>query len=1631
MKIPKVIRNLIVGITVTSMLPLNALSVSATGVTMDEVGNESETETETETETGADDGGSAFTPDYSGNKGKIQTFIRMSAGKNTTGSDDTGTLTTSDIRFLGVYLSNFYIPFKTELGNTSSEISQNNIESMRKALQTNLSFSDDMADTLTKGIMNMSKTNNKELKLYVSKAYQKDLVEFSDVNLSYYVAMSIMSGRLKDTVSYHYNFEADSTKRKLAEKKEKEGKITQEDIEKLSFKTGDTLSGISTACDIYNGKYKYAYFGYEDNGVVHPVLDACIDGKTQSSTASMLAFEECLSNSSLKRGYGLNYLDFTKDEKENETGGYKTVSKNVDEDEDLYKMSIYGNSLVVDSFGNIILKGANHQLVMMPACMNPYVWIPVDSEGKDIEDKGAGTGFNMINMISMSLQDNGVFAKSEGTSSINDNVKSIVPDTDSLVKTISDNDMKTDLDVRDGGGWLYKDLYRLRISIDDTETDFGVPWLWFDGEGTGKLRKRINAAMNDLPLSSLNYPLSFFTDSNSSNELICSFSIGDSGLSAFNNSIDVYDKMVFIDNFGTFNYNSGTDDIDWSAINFDHYLGNTSDIVGTWKDVGNDFSNLYENLKDGSMSVPDLTNTEAVVAIFSTYVYAGLSDDDSKKADTIGLMGYRMCFDSLPDIIDKDLTSIDSDTAKDQMASDVLNYLYYMLNPGKTDYFRVWLTNKVNAFLVGWHEDMTGTKGVGALTGTTKYKNNISYVTMPDLSEIEWTNNLMALFESAIPYIAIIMLVVFVIIFISGALSLQRCIIGFFAFMIALLIPIPIINGVVGSSNDAISGMYSSKFMYWAMIEHQAYSTAIDEAAEGDSYSNYLKTLYSENQKINANQGSENIILKWQAPKKMSSLMLTKRDNNALTALQDSLLTKNLKNAYSGESYTDDSSDVYLYRSYIDISNFSRYIYRGIADGIRKVNPGIKATNVKSSLKEAFKNKSTMDSSFRDYGYSTDNLGRNFHSKVFATSRIVDDAYKDRNMSGFGLTDYAGINQDFFNFSIPMFTQSRKGFVQDSLISSAKSSGFKKLLAPYTSVESTGDGDDDEGGSTRTIEVDTGGSSETGYTEADLTGLAAYGLYSESVFYYYSWLLYDYKDMTTATANSNYKDLLLKNGEDFFYNMKGNGELKDFMDMRSLFTYVIPYLKRGNDIVDKFDDIYGLTYYPGVSSEEGKMKNYTGNDAKMQKYWSNLNTARLYNIYTPWVGLMYDCSYSDPVTIRYMGKSYTISDPIDPACYPADRPMIFSRSEMEDFGLTVSDLTEIEKKIIDCNDEMARELFDLLNYYTFNDVVMNTAAAMKCTFIFNKVFSESGLFSNNIEIYPQSFEVSGFSYDAFLRFVLSSSTGTSMTENKDFYATVVGNSSMTTAILMIVLDIISIYVLPILKVLVLILIFVSGILLILEGAFMIRKGRGILGAMCRILVAPMVLYFIITVGMAYAISCLMGSGNSAITGTGDAKVILGDPATACIALLIVDVVCVVAYFRIVRGAWRSTKTLFKSVGEFAVGVASGVVTTNVVARAIKKISSVSEEKSGRRKEFGAEPDKENDRATRRGSRKRRSDEEDKGEYKESGKTKEKERAIRYKTVEKSGKEFEAKKSKINEKTKSGLKGLSSEGSEDK
>lgn len=1546
------------------------LSVSmclGTGISALATEDETEVEESTEEDGSSDRGVTSgvsdtdISSDYDSSMGLTNVFIRMAAGKNVVSdTEEVGSLSADELRFLGVYLSNYFVPFGTELGISAGESAEENKEQMISALQTDLNFSDSLAESLVDEVLGLIRSNNKELVICVSEEYQKGLVEVEGIPLSYYAGLAAMSGRFCDLVNTFDNnlFEYEGTRHNDTDETETDadgqivetvaGNVNAEvlrDIRRGSLDYPEYLINIDpeledgTPLDEVDTSYKYIYFAYEDgDGTYVPVFDAYLKG--DNMTPSALAFMKCLEYVGFESGYGTNLLDFSYDEFDASDDTSDTLSSLVATDSDMYKMSIYGSRLRVDCFGDILIMGANHQFVAVPGCMNPYMWQEVDSDGSDT-DNPAGSFYNMINIPSMALQDDGRLF----------NVSSVKE-----LSTVGDSDGE-DADSETSGGSrearvntvaLASRLYNsywgdkneklgnakmmLRVVRGSSGTNVSTT-LWNKIKGvfnkdiqTGGIHELVGRIHNGAADSNdpSTYPFSVNTAT------VDAFGpkvTAEDGVlvMAEKKRVKLFDTMMFIDDLGAFQFDDSSSDIDWDVMNPAHYIANddsdfTSTMNKAFSEDSNGFGSLFSDIQDGAMRVTAATNPSATVSIYSTYVTAGLYNSDS-KADTIGKIGYRMNFDIFTDITESPL-NLNSSAYDDVMSTSIKQWLYYLLHPtdGK-NYTRILFTNIINSILLGWHNDMLGTEGVGAITGTTKYRSTVGYVTTPDLSEIEWTADLMDLFMKAIPYLAIAMLVIFVIIFVLGILPLGKCIIGLLVFCFCLLIPVPFINGVVGSSNRLLSNLYGEKFTYWALVQHESYSDAIEEASSGESYENYLRTLYQTNSKLNPNMGGDSVTLKWQAPKKMSSLMFSE-DETSDNMFISSLLTGAIENNYSHEAYVDDDDAVYLYRSYIDIANFSRYIYRGIKNGTVKSKLNFTNARTDGFFDNDLRNSllTTYAGEYAEYrsngytnkdksGSSSDSTGA-LHVTAPMSSLILNDTFKQRgHLDELTLDDYVGINQDYFNFSIPMFNQDSINAV-DTLKSQAKSETFEDEIDQYKKAEQ------------------------------ELTGLAAYGLYSENVFYYFSWVLYDTGLEPEASVTSGYKNLLL--GEDnagYFYNTKGNGELKDFMDMKSLFTYIIPYLKQGNDIVHEWDDIYGTRVYAGVTTNEGAQDTYRGDDELEQKYWNNLNVARLYNIWTPWVGLMYDCSYAEPETIQVMGNAYVVEDPLDPASYPENRPMIFSRSEMADYSLNESDLTKVERLILKCNDEFEEAMFELLNYHTFNDVVLNTAAAMNCAFIFNKNFSESSLFGNNIEIYPQSFELTDFSYDAFLRFILANSTGENLTNNDDFYATVIENSSLTTSLCMIILDIIAMYIVPGMKIFFLILIFIASILVILVSIFRLNENQKFVVRLFTTLVKPMVLFYLITVGMAYLISLFMGVGNNSVTGTNTGSIQMGDPSLVIILMMVINVVFVILYFLVLRDVWRSVKSMGKMVGGFGMGILAavgGVVTGSALAGALSR-----------------------------------------------------------------------------------------------
>ena len=496
--------------------------------------------------------------------------------------------------------------------------------------------------------------------------------------------------------------------------------------------------------------------------------------------------------------------------------------------------------------------------------------------------------------------------------------------------------------------------------------------------------------------------------------------------------------------------------------------------------------------------------------------------------------------------------------------------------------------------------------------------------------------------------------------------------------------------------------------------------------------------------------------------------------------------------------------------------------------------------------------------------------------------------------------------------------------------------------------------------------------------EADFLSAYYYGLYSESPYYYFNWNIRDQliestrispedaegldgdgesTSENTAVTGYNYnpdnllaktdalKSLWLYDDQSYFYNYKadstsGYGELRDFMNLRNLFYYVIPQMRWGVELNRLWDKTYGCTYDMTTSSvkldadgtirvdnviicdERGHFdKNYIdrifGDNSpytKQQQYqiWHDLNVIQLYYAYCPWLDAMLDCDYAKSETIPLLEGEYVVSDPLNPYTYCEfdsygrlidGRPMVFSRAEMAYYGLEEGDLTTVEKKCIKLQDAVYEKTLELMNYYTFSDEVLIQAYSMIQLFEFNNIFSQESLVKEDYIMYPQGYELKAFSYDAYLRMILAGSTGVDiMSEagesgNTSIYERIAEKTSIFFGIILIINDIVAVYVVPLLKVFFIVAIFFISLLMILGAA--VKVEMNILTVAVRSLLQPLGLFLVINIGFAFIVSLFLGGGAQGVVKT-STVISLGDPTMALIAMLIINVVVLILYFKLCK-----------------------------------------------------------------------------------------------------------------------------------
>lgn len=873
----------------------------------------------------------------------------------------------------------------------------------------------------------------------------------------------------------------------------------------------------------------------------------------------------------------------------------------------------------------------------------------------------------------------------------------------------------------------------------------------------------------------------------------------------------------------------------------------------------------------------------------------------------------------------------------DKVLNDIKNWVWYILNPVKgLNYLRVWFKNKVSSLLVDIHFDIVG-YGNGVNVGATKYVGFAGYTTTPSLRDMEWTDKILQIYDSLFVFIVVIVAIILLGYVIVGQLSIQRAIIGVLIFAICAYIPPTVINGVIDLSNQISDNVYSDKFMYWALVNHESYVAELNSSYE--DYSNailensnaWFSTSVDDDNEATAgrnNGATSAIALKWMNPKtftyqnKSSSgfgdvvtqddevtvdattdveegtetptpedeSTENSSDTNEVTSVADTMVSGAERRVLSQEVFAENTTADYLYRNYSDIAAHSMYLYNNML-----LN------------KDAFRNNSG-------------------HSAL--VRKVTSDKYED-------VSDYLeayneSVKLDFNNSTsgrnvmrfAPIY-QGENEVLYNALEQDLSSPSYSESYGINSSTDlnfSIG-------------EVNQNTNSGT-YYEKD--GLFEYILTQESPFYYFSWNFYD-QGMTT-TSSGTYATLLtdtIVDGESeesdevktassgyFYCNSDDSlafGQTKDYLDMKTLFTVVIPMYKQLNDKVVEYRERYGMTTYDIEDVPEGDR----GSDELEFKKWHNKNVEDLWSIWCPWVAQLYEGKYAEPTTVKVAGKSYLIEDPLNPASYPEDegRPMIFSRAEQMYYGLSDRDLTEVEKRIIAVEEKSVTDMYNLLNYYTFNDTVMTTAAAMQVTFNFNREFSEASLLSGGATLYPTSFELKNFGYDAYLRMIMATATGEDLL-NSDLYLTIVRDSSIFTALFMIINDLVVVYGISFIKILFVLLIFGLSVITVLAAA--IKLEIDIIKVLWNSLFGPLLKFLLISVGHAYIISFFMKGGNVSVTDTGKFYISMGDPAMTLVFLTVVNVVLCILYYKLLKigvlDFIKYVKMITASVGGMVTGI---------------------------------------------------------------------------------------------------------------
>ena len=902
----------------------------------------------------------------------------------------------------------------------------------------------------------------------------------------------------------------------------------------------------------------------------------------------------------------------------------------------------------------------------------------------------------------------------------------------------------------------------------------------------------------------------------------------------------------------------------------------------------------------------------------------------------ISAKGGNMQFDAEKE--DQQGTGIlnSEDLSFEEKQKDLINRIYGMTNDSNNEYRNNWFKNVIEGFVLTIHRTITGTyySNIDSVStgNSSTYQSVTGYIYTPTLEELSFTSNMMHNYQKIYVFCMMIVLFILILMVLMHMRTWQQGVITAVIMCVALLFPYILISNTVNISNKISDSVYSDRFDFWAMSQHQqrlSSLTGIDLMNEKDK----LLTLSNATADLTTT-GEAGVKIKWMSPKKAEMFKNLYSD----ASLSDSFITNMeiFKWLFSSFIYDSEFVDTevagnFVYRPYNTIALEAKAYYawgkelekNSAYSSLLSYNMDLTAESLGSyefnNIPSAYV--STLGSGIEPKNYLYSLIRANEVNKGFI-SQADGNSKSKLKYSDERLSDIKVISQ-----------KDEKGTFEES-----NKIGLWGSLNPYITQRMSGSSGVSGIGSNLPASPD------EDYFEgksADQIAKAIYLKNTESPYYYfYSVLRNRYGSEMTGNETNEFNKSLLRNDmfkiskeESLLLNSEKHliGAYRDFLDLEGLFAHLIPYMKDSNDYVAEWKrtndyEVEEFNFqYEVEEDDNGNVTSTTsdGSEGYVEAVQRKNDMNKVWNMYCPWVDSLYDLSvYNKRVTVG--NNKVMIKDTLNPSSYVmAGRPMIFSEAEMILRGYTYKDLTDVERRIQAVTEKTYEDLLYLVNYYDMREDVLLSAAAMYATFNFNAEFSQDKFLGQSVMLYPQGFELKNFNYDAFMRLALLNSTGETVFATNDLYERVLAKTSIFTGLLLIVCDLIACIAIPLFKFIILLSLFFLGILICV--ACVVNPPDKIFEAVNKTMLLPTVLFTALNIGFSYATSFVVGEGLTAYVGSKSMNFSTNDPSMTM--LLMIGMGVVYLFF-----AWKIMKLIIQAYKKF--GMSTLLATVGIVGSAI-------------------------------------------------------------------------------------------------